>query len=341
MKVFNEEYFLYCLVDADGRESHLDGVISASIEYQALTRLKQKADISVSLDHAQEIDRSKYVRIYHVLNGVESLLGTFLMAAPGATYTEVYKDMEITCYSSLWLLDAKKITQRYFVGKGTNVVNECKRLLDGYGFNIHITDSPKTTANNREWEIGTPVLDIVNDLLNSINYTSLYPDQYGGFNSIEYILPTDREPSISYDASQIDNILDPQLVNEFDYFDIPNVFTRYVANPDGYLVATYENKNPSSITSTANAPVNVSVEEITDVADFDTLYAICKKAAQEATNIYHHVEITTAINPQHLYSDCIYLSQYGVEGKFIEYNHSIECATGGSHVHKLRKVEVV
>lgn len=339
--VFNQEYFLYYLMDSQGNESLFDGVESATVDYQALTRLKQKASVSVLLEHSQNIDRNKKLRIYHVLNGVKSLLGTFLMSTPNATYSEVCKQVEITCYSSLWLLDAKKITNRYFVSKGTNVVNECRRLLDGFGFNVNIPESTKTTSNNREWEIGTSILDIVNDLLNSINYTSLYPNQYGDYNALEYILPSDREPTIVYEDSDINNILETTLINEFDYFDIPNVFTRYVANPNGYLIATYENKNPNSVTSTVNAPTNVSAEELTDVADWDTLYEICKKEAQEATNIYHHAEIITAINPQHLYNDCVYLSQYGVEGKFIEYSHSINCETGGSHHHKLRKIEVV
>ena len=162
---------------------------------------------------------------------------------------------------------------------GTNAVNEVKRLI-GNNHNFSIPDSNLNTSTDKDWEIGTPKLDIVNDLLSVINYNSLTVDNNGVFISLPYVLPTDREINIIYEDNEATSIIDPEIQEDIDLYDIPNVIVRYTnsAEINPPLIATYENNNQSSPTSTINRGRRiVSAESVSDVADLQTLQLITKK----------------------------------------------------------------
>ncbi|MDY3366751.1 MAG: hypothetical protein SOX52_01440, partial [Zhenhengia yiwuensis] len=199
-----------------------------------------------------------------------------------------------------------------------------------------------TTSVTREWEIGTSILDICNDLLQSINYTSLYVNSSGDYIAKPYEMPADRFVDFEYREDDIANIVENNLTSELDYFNVPNVFVKYVNNPDTPdLIAVYENTNPQSPTSTANRPKNVHSEEVSDVSDVQTLMDMCKRDLENATSKYHKVTIQTAINPEHGYMNTIFLNLNGISGKFTETDWDIDCNTGGVMTHQLRESVVV
>ncbi|MGL5766014.1 MAG: hypothetical protein ACRCX8_10280 [Sarcina sp.] len=340
--MYNIEYFKYHLLDnRNNFIKELDNVTKCNIAYVALSNaLKQSATIEMNLDTNEALNINNRIRVIHHLNGLENPLGTFLLSTPVEKVYKHNKTVSIECYSVLWLLNANKTTTRYYVPRGTNAVNEVKRLLAGFEYNL--VDSIKTTSTDREWEIGTPYVQICNDLLNTINYTSLYPLADGSIASRPYIMPEDRVIQHTYDESDPNNRLEIDLTNELDYYDVPNIFVRYVSNPETpNLVATYENNNPNSPTSTANRPKNVNALEVMDISDIQTLFDICKKECSEATNKYNKIEFRTAINPAHAFMDCIYINLNGITDKFIETRWEIDCTTGGTMIHHARKVVTV
>lgn len=343
MGTINYEYFKYQLLDSKNEFiRNLDFVEKSNITYSSLSRLKQKATIDISMDTTSKIDINSRIRVIHVLNDVETTIGTFLITTPVQNITSSHKTISIECYSTLWLLDVNKTTGRHVVNIGTNVVNEIKRMLSNYGVHVNIADSTKSTSVSREWEIGTPILDICNDLLESINYTSLYVNEDGDYISTPYIIPVDRDVEFEYRDDEKNNIVETDIVSTLDYFNIPNVFVKYVNNPDTPdLIAIYENINPQSPTSTANRPRNVHSEEVSDVSDVQTLMDMCKRDLENATSIYHRVSIKTAINPYHGYLNTIYIDINGVKGKFTETDWNIDCVTGGVMTHELRESVVI
>lgn len=342
MSYINHEYFKYELLDDQNIHiKWLDGIESANTVYNSETELKQKATIDITLDLLEDIDINNRIRIYHVLNGVASPLGTFIISIPSENRSSMFKTISLECHSLLWLLYADKVLTRYTIGVGTNVVAEIKRILTGKDLKFNIDDSTKTTSVHQEWEIGTSYLTIINDLLASINYTTLYIDFEGRFLAKPYILGVDRTIDFIYDETDNDNILEGDNSYELNLFDVHNIFVKYVNNPTVMLYAKYENNNPQSQTSTVNRPSNPIAEEVRDVSDVQTLFDLCKKDCSEETNRYATCKINTAINPEHLFSNCIYVNLNGVTGKFLEYEWSIECITGGRMTHRLKKVIVV
>lgn len=338
----NTEYFRYILLDKDGiLIKEMFNVEKCSIRYTSFSRLKQNATLLISLELQEKLNINNKIQVVHHLNGEETIIGTFLISTPIQNLNQYYKEVEIICYSSLWLLEANKTTKRFKVSKGTNVVNEIIRLLDEYGMEIDIEKSLKATSTDREWEIGTPILDICNDLLASINYTSLYVNAYGAYIARPYIMPEDRKVEFEYNESDENNILEQEIQSEIDLFNVPNVFVKYVNNPDAPIKGMYENINPQSPISTANRPRNVHSEEVQDAADIQTLIDMCKRDASNVANQYHKIKFNTAINSKHGYLNSIYINLNTIRGRFIETAWDMECITGGTMSHEAREVIIV
>ena len=339
----NTEYFKYQLLDS--RNVYLRDlycVESANITYSSSSQLKQKATINITIDNAEDIDINNRIRIIHVLNDTETTVGTFLISVPHDTRTSYFKNVSLECHSTLWLLLADKTLTRHVVRKGTNVINEIKRMLDAYGYAYNLIDSIKTTSIDREWEIGTSYLTIINDLLETINYTPLYVNPLGNYIAKPYVSQEDRVVEFTYDETDENNILDENNENELNLFDVHNIFVKYVNDPTRQdLYAIYKNENPQSPTSIVNRPPNPHTEEVKDVSDVQTLMDMCKRDCSEETNRYNTCVITTSINPNHGYLNCLYVNLNEVSGKFIEDSWDMECETGGNMKHHLRRMVIV
>lgn len=335
------EKFRYYLIGIVDDITEIKTVDSANISYNSLSTLKESANVSITLMPNEEIDVNKKLKIVHCKNDVETTVGTFFFTTPVQNVSAAYKVVDVTCYSTLWLLSINKTTGRLIVAKGTNVVNEVKRIINSLNLDItlDILDSDKSTSVLQEFEIGTPYIDVCNQLLSCINYTSLYVNQNGDYIAKPYIQSDIRPIDITYNENDEESQIECLAVSELDYFDIPNVFVRYVNNPEAQnLIAVYKNENPSSPTSTANRPTNVDSQEVNDAADVQTLYDMCKRDCMDATNTYNIITFSTSINPKHNYMDCIYLNLNGVRGKIIETEWSFTCEAGASMQHIARRV---
>ncbi|WP_010166236.1 hypothetical protein [Candidatus Epulonipiscium viviparus] len=338
------EYFKYHLLDKKRQViKELKNVESASITHDALSTLKSSFDIRFSdlglID--EQININNLIRITHVLDNEESILGSYLIATPKHIISPHLFETTITCYSTLWYLQAYKTTKRYVLEKGTNVISQVTRMVQEVISNVKFTakNKNKNTSVQREWEIGTSYITIINDLLASINYRSICMDVMGDYYAEPFILPQDKPVEIIYDESDENSIIYEDVISDLDMFDLPNVFIKYVNNPESSeLIGRWENANPQSPISTFNRPINVHVEAVTDAPDVSTLVDLCKKQASEISNAYHIVNIKTAINPCHTDYNIVYLNLNGIQGNFIETEYSIECSTGGVMSHTLQQV---
>ena len=332
----NLETYKYIALDKNLKEiaditAYVD---TGTIEYNALSRLKASCSLSLQLEINKKISL-KGVRIYHILNGSEACLGTFIISTPASSFKGAMQTLEAVGYSTLYRIAHNAPSNRYYVPKGTNAINEVKRVLNELGFSFSITESVKTTSTNREWEIGANYLDIINDLLDVANFTPLYVDELGTYISEPYVLPQDRAITLTLDED-VDYIEETQA-NELDLFNVPNKFIRYCSNePTVSLYAVFENTDGE--VGTDNTWVNTSVEEVKDVADYDTLYAICKRDCARALSIYNKVQIATPIMFIKGYLPIIELKHYQAKGRYECTSFKISLETGGTQEMSLRKV---
>lgn len=338
MQEYNTHYFEYIALTKDLVEiadiSHYveDG---GSIEYNSLSTLKANCNFNISLAINEKLNLDA-IRIYSVLNGAKECLGTFLISSPAADFNNMIQNISCTGYSTLWPLSVNTPSNKYYVAEGTNVIAEVKRILSSLNYACLIPDSVKTTSINREWDIGTSYLTIINDLLDVANYTSLYIDVYGEFQAEEYVLPQDRQPDEIIDEDGINDI-EPQQTNELDLFNVPNRFIRYCASdPTSTLYAEYV--NTEGPTGTNNTWVNTDVQEVSDAADYDTLYEICKRDCINATSIYNKLSISTMCRIIKTYMPVIRLKHFQANGDYVCTSFTLDLTVGGSSNLNLRKV---
>lgn len=336
--VINIESFRYKLINQDGTHLYLKNVESAKISYDSDSILKQSAHVQIILNNMETLSKKSKLQIIHVLNGVETPVGTFLMSTPTYAYEGRKRLYDINCYSLLWLLSVNRVENRYLVTKGTQVVNHIRRIMDALGYTINIEDSILSTSIDIEFPIGTTYLSIINELLKVINYTSLYVDGAGTYTAKKYINYADRSIDISY-VSGKDNVkLCKGYTVQNDTFNMPNVIIAYVNNPNVLLRAVFENNNPQDDSSTLNSPVNKHIVEVRDCSDEETLYEVAKRTWVQIKAKNNKVKFYTSINPSHLFETCIEFEDANYYGKLIEKSWSYTCDAGEKMEHICEEV---
>lgn len=330
-----KECYRYVLNDAE-----LDNVLNARMIFNIDTEIVQSSELSVSVVDDMNIPIASELKIFYSLDSKETLLGTFLVTKPSTLRKSYCNEVNLKCHSTLWLLLRMKTEKRYTCKKGTQVTNEIMRIIMSlelpYGLVIDM--STKCTTIDMDFEIGTPWLSVINELLKVINYTPLYPTREGDYATRAYVNPVDRKIDIVYDELDKENIILPLLNIQHDFYDIPNVYIFYTETPHGQVVATYENKNPLSITSIANAPRNPIAVEVRDVSDKSTLYDLAKRECVKQTSSYYVGRFEAAINPTHWYNDTIALRLNGIDEVVESVSWSLRCKPGANMEHVVRKV---
>lgn len=144
------------------------------------------------------------------------------------------------------------------------------------------------------WEPGTTKLQMVNDLLDSLNYFSLWVDGYGTFHGDPYVAPADRPAILVLDDTP-DGIYDPKFSHLRDGFKVPN---KYVGVSRGSgeteaLVSVATNEDPDSPFSYQSRGRWISQSDSgIEAADQATLDAIVARRLAEATQVASDVELS-------------------------------------------------
>jgi len=269
-------------------------------------------------------------------------LGVFLLPSPSRREIGPLITRRIEAYDTSTILAEDRVDNRYRIAAGTRYVDAIVALINSTGiWKVNISDHPGTIAVDKEFEIGTSKLEIVNALLTEINYTSLWVDENGYFVAKPYVIPSEREVEYTYKDNQL-SIIRSGAEEELDLFSVPNVWVVTASNPEKEpLVSRYVNNLPTSKTSTESRKRRiVDFRSVDDIYDQDTLDAYTKRIAYEASQVYGKVTFSTALMPHHSYMNILYLehSKLGIADKFTETSWSMNLITGGEMVHNCRKV---
>lgn len=270
-------------------------------------------------------------------------LGIFLLASP--TKQEQGKSIyrEIEAYDKLLILRDDKIDKRITLSAGGSYYNAMRNILLGAGVTkINIENTGKTLPNDKEYEPGTSRLSIANDLASDINFTQIWIDEYGYARSEQYRSPAEQAPDYEYTDDDLSVMLEGSE-EELDLFDIPNVFTVVVSNPDidEIFTSTVVNNNPDHPRSVPNLGRRVvRFEEKDDIADQAALDSYVERLAFESSQIYGRVRFRTAIMPFHSYSNVLRIRNQTlvIDDKYSEVSWSIPLEPGGEMEHEVRKV---
>lgn len=343
----NEIKFRYDLLNyRERRLKTLDSVVSAEISMAAFAQIKRTAKFELEED--EEIDwlndKIQPFILLKMPNGmwVEWSLGIFVLSSPERVERagRVYRSVE--AYDGLVVLKDDKLTERYTIKEGTNYISAVYEILRSAGVEkINIERTQEELNTTREIEVGTEKLKVVNDLLNEINWNTLWVDEDGYYTSSRYTSPANRSATQDYYDDEL-SILNRGMSEELDLFDIANTWSVVVSNPEVEpLTASYVNDNPDSPTSTINrGRAIVDFREIDNIANQDALDARVERYAFNASQVYGYLKFETALNPLHSYSDVLNIrnEQMGIEGKYGETHWTMPLKAGALMSHEVRKV---
>lgn len=287
--------------------------------------------------------------IYQEIEGewLEYPLGIFLLSSPEKVEQgpEVYREIE--AYDGSIILEEDKFTDRYTIKAGTRYDLAIIKILKDAGikkYNIEETD--KVLPNDSEYEPGVSKLVVVNELLDAINFTPLWVDEWGYFTASRYIPPSERAPDYEYLDDEL-SVIENGSSEELDLFSVPNKWLVTYENLDGgedekiFLQSVYENNNWNSPTSIqSRGRVIVDYRTIDDIADQEALDAYTKRIAEEASQIYGKIKFTTANMPFHSYMDIIRIRNQTLEidDNYTETSWKIPLEAGGKMQHEGRRV---
>lgn len=316
-----------------------------NIGLNSLAQIKRKGNFKFKENELHDIDwlNDKIQPVFILNKTYEFPLGVLMISSPTRTVGKksIYRDVE--CFDTSMVLLEDKFGTRYRILKGTNYTTAITQIINSAGIlkvNIPYLDAKIKT--DKEFEIGTSKLDAVNDLLQEINYTSVWVDEMGNFTSGPYVLPNDREIEYVYKNDDMSVIIPGSSTEEIDLFNVPNKWVIVATNPEtDPLVSRYVNQNGTSPTSITNRKRTiVDYREVDDIANQSILDEYTRRIAYEASNVYGKFVFSTALMPHHTYTDCLYCEHtgLGVRNKYIETSWDMDLKAGGRMSHSARRV---
>lgn len=326
-------------------------VSSARVSMDSLQEIKRTASFLIKENESRDIDwlsdRIQPVFCLQMPDGgwAEWPLGVFLLSSPTRKDENKRIKRDVEAYDEALILKEDKFLDRYLIPAGTGYISAITTILNGAGiWKINITAHPGETSIDKEFEIGTEKLEAVNQLLAEINYTSLWVDENGFFCASPYELPSDREAEYEYITNDL-SVIRPGSNETLDLFNVPNVWVRYVENPDhgASLRSVYVNRSATSPTSTVRKRRNiVSVEPVNDIYDQATLDAFTKRQAYADSQVYGEFEFATAVMPHHSFYNCLFIehTDFAISDKFMETAWSLDL-TSKEMTHICRKVILI
>lgn len=322
-------------------------MISGSIDCVADAVIKKSGSFLISESQYKDIDYlNDRIKPYMIIDDKEYPLGTFLISGKNRQKKNgvIYRALEAFDISQILLED--KVTDRFYVAKGTSYYTIIKQLIESANiFDTQIEYTDLKVQRDREFELGTPKIDILNALLEEINYTNIYVNEIGYVSAKPYILPSLRDIQHEYVIGKNATIKKDSLKEEIDTFNKPNVFVAVLSNSEQEaLTAKYINDNPASPLSTVARNRNiVEVINVSDIANGDVLQGYVKRIAYEKSTIYSKVEFDTLNEPGHSYGDCIYLKDpvFNIGHKYIETSWSMDLKAGATMRHQVKRIVII
>lgn len=248
----------------------------------------------------------------------------------------------VECYDGIIRLKQDCLTDLLYIPAGTNYISAVQSVLAGAGIeNVIISDPTTLTLPiDREFDTGSTKLEVINTLLEEINYNKIRCDADGNFVLSRYREPSTSEVTVSYRADQY-SIISQGVSVETDYFDTPNHWICVVSNPDqdqSYR-ADYINDDPDSPLSTVSRGVHIvkMVDGPEVAASQEEVEAYVAKVAFEEGQTFETVTFNTAAMP-HDALEIVALSHPGVSGVYQETGWTISLESGQSMSHTARRV---
>lgn len=298
----------------------------------------RRGDMDVMRDELQPV---------MLLNGVEYPLGVYRIGTMSSRRNEAQVMYDnVTAYDRTILLRWAKLEHRAYWAAGTRYADVISSYLTAAGITMAIMEpTDAVLATDREdWDVGTPYLEIINQLLSEINFRSLWFDLTGAARVQAYVPPGPENLQHTYREGDVVKVLGPAYGTRLDVFDAPNVFIAILENPEypEPLVATAVNDSPGSKISTINRGVRIpEIVKVDNIANAAALQEYVNRVRDEGMRTSEYVDIETVNLGTHGVGDVIGLQLQDLQGIFRETSWSLTMQGGAMMQHRLERVVVI
>ena len=281
------------------------------------------------------------------LDGAETPLGIFIPTTVSELYGENGAQISVEAYDRSYRLQETALDARRSYAAGTVYTDIVGQLLAESGIALQmIAPSTLTLTTDREdWDAGTPVLQVVNQLLAEINYNPVWFDGRGFAHAEPYRAPDASRILHRYSATDLmQSPVAEEASAALDVFARPNVFVVRCANPDldAPLTATAVNDNPMSSLSTIKRGRRiVTVVQVDNVASQAALQAYADRICSESMLATQIVQVSTLNEAGHGLGDMISIDHPGFSGIYEEVGWSMTLGIGQLMTHSARKVVII
>lgn len=277
-----------------------------------------------------------------IINGVEYPVGVFVITTEQTKKSGGIKTIELEGYSVLYLAQQKRIEERLTLKAGTNYIAAVIELLGKCGIDaVSAEASDYEIATTREdWDAGTPILEIINQLLSEISYVSAWVDLSGTVRIEKYVSPELSGVEHIYAAGEL-SIVEPEYTRDNDRFGKYNVFRVFCANPeieDETMVAVAENNVADIPFSTANVGRVLYTEEVDNIPTKTALQDYANRLRDQSLQTTETVEFYTGIAPEHGMYDVVAIDVDDLSGIYTETEWRLPLSPSGRMVHKARRI---
>lgn len=267
-------------------------------------------------------------------------LGVFIIN-PSSILRNKTEFITVEGYDLAQIAATNKLTSVLTYTQGTVITSEIKnRIGSMYSLYEVVEDEDLIRQSAIEYEIGNAEIDVINAMLNSINYYPMYFDEYGKAYAEPYIFPESRQIQMTYSTDKKSIIYDG-IAQASDLFSIPNKFIRYTNDSDSPMLRSEYTVTDENIPSstTARGRVITDVQAVSDVCSQEALDSLTRRAAILGSQKTDTLEFSTLLMPGHGYKNAIQFrcEDAGIDAKYIETAWDMELEAGGRMTHKCQK----
>ena len=315
--VIRKSYYSYDLLDENDGFIDEIGVENCKVSNNVFRQYKRLANFKLNEYDQKEINFLKErIRPNFVLeipsgDKIKYPLGIFLLSSPTQEIEGKRKTRDIEAFDKTIILNDDKLTESFYVQQGRLYTDVITQLFQENGIaTFKITQSNLELASQREFFVGTSIKDIINQLLNEINYDSLTVDADGWFICEPYITPENRPIKHTYKADDSSVIL-PKLISSIDLLNRANVFVAYSVNTETKEILTspkiVNGSLASRISTVARGREITKVINVENAPNMEMLIRKTERALIEESTAYTHFNYQTMVIPTHGNGDNVYI----------------------------------
>ena len=306
------EKIIYQLLD-DNEDliGTLDGVTGGSLSWSIFQAVKSSGDITYT--KTGEIDWSAVrIKITYSANGLDFPLGVYLPAITTWEHTDATVTLPIDLYDKLLIPQEATLGRTLVIKAGSNIMQTVVAQIKALGENkINLPTDSKKVSTDLVFEPADTILKVVNTLLESAGYLSLYCDPNGWYRAEPAIAASSRP--IQHTFMPGDNCIHlPEFKLIRDWPAVPYRLT-CVGRTNGDEPAdsasyTLDDVAPGSEAAAKARRWKHRVDTDVEAATLEDLQAICKRrlllaAAVTRQTTVKHAYIPLALNQRVRFSD--------------------------------------